>query len=369
MAHVEAGSVSPNNIPVNILSGIKDTVYSFADAIRGSAALETLIFLTIAVSLDLFAGDGTRFINAPLHPFWIIILLVTVQYGINEAIMAALLSSAFLLIGNLPEQGLMETMYEYVFRVTYLPFLWFAAALTLGSLRSRQLLEKEHLQEELKQLKSKSSTLMEGYKTMKQLKEKLEVRLAEENCSVLTAYNIARSLECVTPGDIDEKVITLIRMTLKPIKFSLYEWKDNSLKLDTTYGWSRFDNYRRQFDMSTPLAKCIVGKKHLLSVVNAEDEVYLGTEGILAGPIINDITGKIYGMLKIEDIGFTDLGLRTHEIFHTVCEWIAQIYANMEKHQAYSKKAAFVENADILRIPDGLQHSIIYSRPEPMIAA
>src|SRR6202012_796038 len=89
--------------------------------VNRSAIVEMTVFLAGVILLDFMFGDGTRFINTPLHPFWIIILLVTVQYGPIEALIAALLSSAVLLVGNLPEQSLSETMYQYLLRVTLTP--------------------------------------------------------------------------------------------------------------------------------------------------------------------------------------------------------------------------------------------------------
>src|SRR5579863_4119153 len=110
--------------------------------VNRSAIVEIAVFLSAVVLLDFMFGDGTRFINTTLHPFWIIVLLVTVQYGPIEALIAALLSSAVLLVGNLPEQSLNETMYQYILRVTFNPTLWIMTALILGSLRARQRAER-----------------------------------------------------------------------------------------------------------------------------------------------------------------------------------------------------------------------------------
>ncbi len=59
--------------------------------IRVSALVEIALFLIILTFFNKWLGDGNRFVDNPLHPFWIIILLVTVQYGTVEGIVATLL--------------------------------------------------------------------------------------------------------------------------------------------------------------------------------------------------------------------------------------------------------------------------------------
>src|SRR5579884_1202366 len=119
--------------------------------IHCSAVAETIVFLSLALLAGHLVGNGNRFIGMPLHPFWIVVLVMTLQYGAAEALMAAVLSSLFLLVGNLPEQALTESLYDYYLRVTWLPFLWIATALALGSIRSRQLSQKQALVEKVLQ--------------------------------------------------------------------------------------------------------------------------------------------------------------------------------------------------------------------------
>ena len=218
--------------------------------INRSAIVETIaVFLVAAVLIDFMFGDGTRYAIPPLHPFWIIVLLVTVQYGPIEALTAALLSSAVLLVGNLPEQSMSETMYEYILRFTLTPFLWIMTALVLGSLRARQRAERKSLLEQLWKSEQAAAAIVENYKAAKQSKERLELRLAEERCSVLTVYEVAKMLETLNPAEAVAGVERLVRTALNPKKFSFFRWKNNALTLDAAYGWEKSDSvaYARKF--------------------------------------------------------------------------------------------------------------------------
>jgi hypothetical protein len=302
--------------------------------IRLAAVGETLAFLALALGLDLAFGHGTRFINTPLHPFWIIILLVTVQYGPVEGVVSALLSSAFLLAGNMPEQTLSETMYGYLLRVSLLPFLWIMTALVLGAIRARQIAERRTFVEQLEKSNEASKAIIESYKAIKQSKERLELRLAEERRSVLTVYEVAKSLETLNPLTANAGIEQLVQVALNPTKFSLYRWKGNRLALEQSHGWQSEEEFTTVFDNNSGLVQQAMLKGRFLCITRKEDETLLDGQGILAGPIIDEDTGKFYGMLKIEEIGFIDIGIRTRETFRIISAWIAKVYGNVEAHQA-----------------------------------
>jgi polysaccharide biosynthesis protein PelD len=304
--------------------------------IHSSAILETIAFLLCVVMLDVMFGGGTRFIDMQLHPFWIIVLMVTLQYGVGDALITAILAGVFLLAGNMPEQNMTETMYEYFLRVTYLPLLWIITALTLGSICTRQLREKKELIEQVRKSREMIQTFMDGYNAVKQSKEQLELRLAEERCSVLTVYKLAKTLETADPENALGAISELVRVALKPNKFSLYRWDGHALALEATHSWTKSDNFIKQFPASSTLTRCIVEKKCILSIVHEEDEVILAGQGMMAGPVFDPRTGKLFGMLKIEDMEFMGLGVHTHEMFRIVCEWIAHIYIRKENARSSS---------------------------------
>jgi len=341
-------AVAPKNMPLNqSQSGDLAADDQFAKPdnstviprVNRSAIVEILVFLAAVLLLDTMFSDGTRFINSPLHPFWIIVLLVTVQYGPIEALIAALLSSAVLLISNLPEQSISETMYQYLLRVSMTPILWIMTALILGSIRARQRAERRNLLEQLWKSEQAASAIIENYKAAKQSKERLELRLAEERCSVVTVFEVAKSLETLDPNEAMDGFEKLVRTALNPKKFSFFNWKSNVLTLDAAYGWEKTDSYEDRFHGNTSLANQVVRERRVLSIIREEDEKWLSGQGMLAGPIYDEETGKMFGMLKIEETGFTDLGIRTHETFRIVCAWIARVCVNIEKYSEGSERS------------------------------
>ena len=326
-------ALKDDSVPAASPSGI-----SIFPHLRRAAILETLVFLTAVTLLNQFFGDGTRFIDMPMHPFWVIVLLITVQYGPAESLIAALLASAFLLVGNLPEQTLEETMYEYILRITMSPFLWIVTALVLGSIRARQLEERKSLFEQLWKSEEAAGAIVDNYKAMKQSKERLELRLAEERCSVLTIYEVAKSLETLDPAEALAGVEKLVRTALNPKKFSIFRWQNNGFVLEAAYGWETPDAYMSRFNTHSSLVRQIAKKKRILSVAKQDGEKALNGQGMLAGPIIDERMQDVIGMLKIEDIEFMDLNARTYELFRVICAWIARVHINIETYETTFKK-------------------------------
>lgn len=324
---ISDNNVSEARLLNNIISGIWLSV-------KRSAIAETFIFLSVVTLLNAAIGNGNYLSNISPHPFWIIVVVITLQYGVNEAIAAAVLSSIFLVLGHLPEQFLTETMYEYTLRILSLPFFWIITALVLGSVRTRQIKELRNLKEKLKKSKQAAKTITEGYKSVKQLKENLELRLAAEKCSILTVYEVAKSLETTNPNEMSAAITRLVNIALSPIKFSIFRAHENGLYLDISYGWKDMDSYNTKFSPQTAIAMFMLQKQSpVLSVTSEEDEEILMGQGIIAGPIVDKRTGKIFGMLKIEEMKFSDIGSRTRETFLLVCEWIAYVYTNQEKYE------------------------------------
>lgn len=301
--------------------------------IRISAVLEAIIFLALSLAIERAVGAEGRFATISPHPFWIIVLLITVQYGAKEALLCALLASACLLVGNMPVQYITENSYDYIFRVIHLPILWITTAMLLGAIRSRHLYEYNTLKKKLTYEKTINGTVTTAYNHLKAAKESMEIRLAEEQCSSIVVYEAAKSLETIDQRKLLESVKNIVITTLNPTKFSIYALRPTGLEFITCHGWKEQECYALTFPLGSALYEKIVEEKRVLCVVNEEDESIFSTQGILAGPILDNKTKEVFGMLKIEEMGVLGVGMRSVEIFKVLCEWIGMAHANAKKYQ------------------------------------
>jgi hypothetical protein len=315
--------------------------------LRASALVEIGLFLSLSLALDYFFLDGTRFWEWAPHPFWVIVVLVTCQYGTNEGLVSAGLASLALLVYNFPEQSLSQDVYDHLLEITKRPLMWACCGVFLGGLRNRQIEERDQLSSDLAETKKREENIASGYEKIRSLKRKLEARLAGQVSTAATLYNSVKAIEKLEPEEVLNGVVDVLRSLLNPDKFSLFLLNQNRLELSIADGWSPEDSYSQSFTANSPIFQRIVGEQKLLCVSNEEEEKILEEEGLLAGPLMDPESGEVLGMLKIEEIGFVDLNLGNLETFRVVCEWLATAYRNAQRYQKARSQSMISEQTTL----------------------
>jgi hypothetical protein len=325
--------------------------------LRASAIFETLFFLIILTALNYLFGDGERFIHYSLHPFWIIVLLMTVQYGTAEGIFAALLSTLFLYAGNIPPQKINEPYFDYQFQLAYLPGLWLLTAFILGELRMRQEWENQRLKEDFTQAKLEAEKITSEYQVLKETNDHLEIQLTSQEETAAASYRAFKAIAALEPAQIIFGLSSIIDKALHPRKFSVFAKGPDGLEAVTSEGWDVGERFSRRFSPASALYKAIADDKKLISAVNKDEQKILEHEGILAAPLADPDSGEVFGMIKIEEIDFRTLNLSRIETFRTVCELIGRAYSNAKKHRSAKQQSIYA-------IP-----GILYSFPLYQIAS
>jgi polysaccharide biosynthesis protein PelD len=305
--------------------------------IRISALLEMAVFFLSVLLLNAFMdASSPRFIESWPHPFWIIILLLSVQYGSNEGLLAVLLATLLLLVGNLPDQRIDQDVYAWVLSIVAQPLMWLLAAVILGEIRMRHIRERDRLAQELKESKAREETFATAYETVRQRKERLELSVAAQVRTETAAYRAAKAMETLDPDQVVEGVATMVESAMGAEKFSLYLLEGEVLQRKLTHGWSEQDEdaYDAVYRVQDPIYQAIIARKDTLCVINEEQERILASHGILASPLLDTSTGRVLGMLKIERIPFLELNLNTVETFRALCEWIAIALTNARYYQS-----------------------------------
>ncbi len=316
--------------------------------VRLSALIEMALFFLPAVGLDAWLGDGTRFFEVTPHPFWVIMLLIVVQYGTNEGLICALVSSFFLLAWNIPDQHFNENLYDYLFRISLNPLLWLSAAVILGQIRMRHVLHARKLTDALSEAKEREKAITDAYSRVKEIKEMLEIRLASQVKSNSAAYSAFRSIEMLDRKSILLGVEDMIRAVMDPPKFSIYTLGETGFESIVCTGWGDEETYARRFTADSNIYQELAGRKRALCVINEEDAAILGKEGVMAAPLIDSSTGRIFGMMKIEELHFTELSLSNVETFRVLCELVGMAYANAERFDRARENSLLNQDTGLL---------------------
>jgi hypothetical protein len=305
--------------------------------IRRSALVEMTVLLSFLTIIDqlFFASSPTPYL---IHPYWIALFLITIQYGLAETVACALLSSLFLVFCHLPGQAMTQTFYDYIREVTALPFLWLGFALIAGPLRSRQIHEREQLRQNVSIAQEKEKNITARYKQVCSIKEKLETRLAQEKSGLVTAYRTAQYMQTLREEEIFEGLKNTVVSMVNPEQFSFFVLRKNSLNCLFSKGWQKPNtHYTHRFGPGAPVYRKVISKKETLCLLRPEDEMHLGEEGMLAVPIHDVDSGRVYGMLKVESVAFTEMTFHTVERCRLLGQWAGKAITNARLHRQFEK--------------------------------
>lgn len=318
--------------------------------LRTTAWLEMVIFFCVVFVIDFLFGRRDRFFFISPHPFWIIVLLISVQYGTNEGVVAAFISTCILLFGNLPEQTVLQDRFEYIIYLIKNPLLWFVAAVFIGEVRVRQMQERDELRYALSLSEEREATIAESYESLKKIKENMELHIAGEMQTALRAYQVFKKLESLSKEEILLGAKDLMAVLVNPKKYSVYALTPKGLELLSNQGWEAKDTFAELFLPTTVIYREIVSRQRIMSVINQGDRQFLEDEGVLAAPIVDTESGEVYGMIKIELIPFLQLKVTTIETLKLIGEWIGKAYANRVAFD-HAKEGSFVNPQTLLFSP------------------
>ena len=338
----------------------KKTKHTVFLGIRVSAIIEIVVFLFIITFCSYLFGNNDRFINITPHPFWIILILVVVQYNLPETILCIVLMILFLYTGNIPPQNFTETTFDYYFSLSLRPILWLAVAALTNGIRKRRLKNTIEYEEKIEDLNTKLNKISEAFNILQKKNENLETKLAGELNSAITIYNAVKKLKYIDENNYMQIMEEVILAILPTKKFSIYTYDNfKGLNLKYTYCWEQEDDYKTFFDNESEIYKAIVAEQRVLFVVRAKDEAILMNEGIMAGPLIDLNSGEILGMLKYEDIDFSDFVSKKLELFKLLCQWLGSAYHNLITVSA-AKSNSMINRDNMLYSNDFLTHQITF---------
>ena len=299
--------------------------------------IELALFFLATLVIDYLFFDGNRFRDVSPHPFWLPVLLISVQYGTAGGLFAAIAASVILLTGNLPQQQISQDFYQYLFAVSLKPMMWLVAAVMFGELRTRQIRDRDMLKQALSESRHETTLIADTYLRLKDTTKELEARIASQMRTETTFCQAAIAISKLNVDEVLKGIPEAVQCIINPKKFSLFLHNSKQLEMVLQNGWDSSDNCPSTIPDTSALYKCITEEKIYLSCAKKDHERILQKQGVLAGPLLHPKTGEVIGMLKIEDIAFIDLNISTVEKFRSLCDWIGTTLTNArhcEKLQA-----------------------------------
>ncbi len=331
--------------------------------LRATTLIEIALFFILLEVIDFLFLDGSRYWQISPHPFWVIVLIISTQYGTLEGLVAAAAATLILLVGNLPEQAFSQDIYDYLLTITSRPLMWFSAAVILGELRMRHVHEREELLSNLSTAEHREQTIANAYRQLETSKESLETLVAGQLGTMVSMSRAAKTLGRLDPNEALRGASAMVRAVMNPPKYSLYLLTDSVLEMSISEGWDKTDTFSNSFTSQSPLYKEVIEQQRILSLANPGDGSILEREGFFAGPLIDMENNKVLGMLKIERLEFYELNLSALESFKILCEWIGTSLAGARQYEvARSSTSGDLRESSLI-------HSSIFKRQTELLIA
>lgn len=266
-----------------------------AGAFAELAVLFGVIHLANVIAPDL------DILNLEPSPYWLPILLLSLQYGTVAGLLAAVAATFAHVMGGLPEQNIDEHHFAYLLRVWSLPILWIAVSLVLGQFRLRQIELKQRYVDGLTQ-RTKEANALTGYvhdleRRCRELERHITSSGTQGGGGVLDALTALG-----TPGsDLQDVLERLCQAAFPNAQLSVYAVLPAALEAVFAAGGTVSAARRIASDHS--LYRAVVSERQHISVLDAAGEKALGGEGLAAVPIVHDETGRVIGILKLDRAG------------------------------------------------------------------
>ena len=206
-----------------------------------------------------FAGD--RFWGVHPHPFFFIVLLVSVQYGALEGLVSALLATATLVVGNLPEQTFSENIYDYIFHTWHQPVIWIVASVILGGFRDRYIEERKILQKKWDHSLRQVEIFSKACEISDIERKRLETHVSGQSSFLLSLHQTALNIGAVGPAQVFDNILEITQRVTKSNKCSWYVLDNAVLESNSQFGWEMDAPYSRTFNALSPLFEQVIRHK------------------------------------------------------------------------------------------------------------
>ena len=300
----------PQLAPSGATTGARSWMQQLSPVLPPPFAIVEIAVLVALVILE-FAWDGfpnlTR-INP--HPYWIAILLLSLQYGTVSGLMAASIAIVGSVVIGLPEPDIEERYFSYLIRVWTQPVLWLLVAMLLGTFRARQIEQREELLLQAEDLRMRGATLLDHATNLRarcnMLERRIAMRETSDSSQLLAA--LAR-LESAGPGRWAEALETALTIGFPKSQISLYAIDGTQARHILTHQRAMPSSapggpFPLDIDQNHALLAAVVGNGSAVCVIDAEHDAALRGQGVAAVPVFSAVDKSqqrvVIGILKAD---------------------------------------------------------------------
>lgn len=273
--------------------------------ILGIYCAETAL-LFIGATIIGYIASGNADINLLFpHPFWIPVVLLSVQYGSSGGVMASVVAVVLFIALGLPAQDPHDDYYDYLIVLWKQPALWVLSAIVLGEIRTRHISERNFLFEQMQMFQEQRAAINEYCAVLENNLASLEHELATSRSrSLEPVLEQLTTMAGINWETLDEKLPVVMERLFGDINFSLYEKTLWGTRLVMSYV-ARMDGAASQTAQVSlsPLLCDMIARPSLTDFVLQRDELESYDDAGQFAVLLRDPgDDHVFAILKIDDL-------------------------------------------------------------------
>jgi hypothetical protein len=284
-----------------------------------SYIIEAILFLVVIVVIGFLTGNP-GFIDYEFHPFYFVILLITIRYGYGKAIYSMLISGIlymFFCVNHREYINLHEIWENCYHPLTFLAFWMFIGLLVdidkkkinyLEKLKIKQKIILSEKEEEIKKLniinENISNELITSDQSFNILFERTKNLFNED---IMMLYKAAYEI--------------LVKIIQTSEAYILYLEGDNyeiATPENPQKDWRYFDTNNTEIEQ--------VRKTHQFIRLDMLDEHSVSRQTpVFVGPILHQPTDTLFGIVIVQELDLQKYNKNTYRTFINLCKWMGEI--------------------------------------------
>ena len=324
-----------------------------------------LLFIALDALNYLFFKKDPGFMKFPLHPYWVVLLLIPSRYGFLPGFAAGLLTGLhylLFLVHGMPSRAGLEKLIES--GQLALPIAFILTGTLLGEIRQQYLETDKENRERLIEKEESLRLLKQNFENVEKARHVLEARIVGETTTIKTLYEAAKKFETFELQGVYAACLDILESQCQVGKASFYRLEGDHWLIKVARGWEEAKLAegkipKRESLMEIAREKAgLVTVRDILSLTDSQKYTAHYGEVLAMVPVKND-TGVPVGVVNIEKMDFLAFTKPNLQLIELVVDWCGKAVSRIE----------FLKSAEAGRIFDPVYEIFNFQFFEKVLAS